>query len=84
MEESPPSQAPAMLNKATKEDDETITVHSNPIRSSKSEYFSGQYRGENMMFSPKSSSQNSSARRSKHKKYVVLDDMTVLEYTSEQ
>ena len=52
----------------------------NPLRSSRSEYFTGKFQASNLISSPKSS-QKASSKPSK--RYVVLDDMTVLEVTSD-
>jgi hypothetical protein len=59
----------------------TKAVSTNPLRESKSEYFSGKFQPANLISSPKSS-QKSSSKPSK--RYVVLDDMTVLEVTSDR
>ena len=69
------------LGQMVKAENETITVDSNPMRSSKSEYFTGKFHPANLISSPKSS-QKSSSKPSSSKRYVVLDDMTVLEVVS--
>jgi hypothetical protein len=63
-------------------EEETISVVSNPVRSSRSEYYSGKYEKNSLMGSPR---QSISSKKSKfQKQYLVLDDMTVIEYTSDK
>lgn len=53
-----------------------------PQRSSKSEYFSGKFQQAILISSHKSSQRQASSKPSK--RYVVLDDMTILEVTSDR